>query len=51
MIQITNFITMLSNRNINEVILLITTSQNIIINMIDCCVKILTQYNTIVDCP
>ena len=42
---------MLVNSNINEDILLITTSQNIIINMIDCCVKILTQHNTIVDCP
>lgn len=51
MIQITNFIGMLSNSNINEDILIITSSQNIIINMIDCCVKILTQHNTIVDCP
>ena len=51
MIQITNFVSMLVNSNINEDILLITTSQNIIINMIDCCVKILTQHNTIVDCP
>jgi len=51
MIQISNFISMLTNSNINEDILLITSSQNIIINMIDCCVKILTQHNTIVDCP
>lgn len=50
MIQISNFISMLANSNINEDILLITSSQNIIINMIDCCVKILTQHNTIVDC-
>ena len=51
LLQITNFIGMLSNSNINEDILIITSSQNIIINMIDCCVKILTQHNTIVDCP
>jgi hypothetical protein len=51
MIQISNFIGMLSNSNINEDILIITCSQNIIINMIYCCVKILTQHNTIVDCP
>lgn len=48
--QIRGFISLLVKSKHDE-IRIITVNQNIIIDMIDGCVRILTQKNTIVDCP
>jgi len=50
--QTSSFISMIvSNKKIKEEIKIITKSQSIILDMIDCCVKILTEGGDIVDCP
>jgi hypothetical protein len=52
--QALSFISMvISNPKINkdDEIRIITSSQSIILDMIDDCVRILTEHNTVVDCP
>ena len=49
-IQTKNFISMVVNSKFDEV-LIITSSIDIILDMVDDCVRILTENNTIVDCP
>jgi len=52
--QALSFISMvISNPKINkdDEIRIITSSQSIILDMIDGCVRILTEHNTVVDCP
>jgi protein-arginine kinase activator protein McsA len=52
--QVRGFISMVvSNPKIkeNDEIRIITASQSVILDMIDGCVRILTEYDTIVDCP
>ena len=50
--QISSFISMVvKNEKIKNEVKIITKSQSIILDMIDCCVKILTERGDIVDCP
>jgi hypothetical protein len=49
-LQTKHFISMCANSKFDEV-LIITTSIDIICDMVDDCVRILTEYDTIVSCP
>jgi len=49
--QLRQFISMICNSKSNDEFRIITSNQNIIMDMIDGCVRVLTEYNTIVDCP
>lgn len=48
--QTRNFISMIANSKFKEV-LIITAEVNIIYDMIDCCVRILTEFDTIIPSP
>ena len=48
--QAKKFISMVTNLPLQEV-LIITKSSNIIYDMVDCCVRILTENNVIITCP
>lgn len=49
-VQSRQFVSLIVNGKHQEV-LIITASQNIILDMFDGCVRILTEFDTIVDCP
>ncbi len=49
-VQTRQFVSIVANGKHQEV-LIITASQNIILNMYDGCVRILTEFDKIVDCP
>jgi len=48
--QSKKFISMITNSPLQEV-LIITKNSNIIYDMVDCCVRILTENNVIIPCP
>jgi hypothetical protein len=49
--KLSSFISMLVESNVKEEIKIITTNQNIIMDMVDCCVRILNEKGDILDCP